>query len=111
MTMSRYSQKLPSQCCSRKCVLSRRLSTSEINGFVFVGIVDSPDFSDRNLSLNLPVCFVYRKTPLSRSSPHRTSHLIHSIGKLRAFHKVRHGFIAGVAAVFSLQQAVADATD
>src|SRR5687767_10999485 len=65
MTMSRYSQKLPSQCCSRKCVLSRRLSTSEINGFVFVGIVDSPDFSDRNLSLNLPVCFVYRKSTLT----------------------------------------------
>src|SRR4051794_17857706 len=79
-TISRYSQKLPSQCCSRKCVLSRRLSTSEINGFVFVGIVDSPNFQRLEgghsypllegghscplVSLNLPVCFVYRKTPL-----------------------------------------------
>src|SRR5436190_20678045 len=84
-TMSRYSQKLPSQCCSRKCVLSRRLSTSEINGFVFVGIVYSPDCWRRTflsallesehscplVSLNLPVCFVYRKTPSQQARRRR----------------------------------------
>src|SRR6266568_9499351 len=99
MTMSRYSQKLPSQCCSRKCVLSRRLSTSEINGFVFVGIVFSPNKALSSLSLNLPVCFVYRKRPAHMHGASATTPF-HSIGKLGAFHKVRHGFMTGVVTDF-----------